>query len=219
MAAHIETLMDRLADERSRRVVFLSHCLLNQNTRYLGGAFRAGLVEEVVNRFRDEGVGIYQMRCPEQRAWGGVLKRYTLPVYGAGAGLRARLLRSLLPLLLWHTRRVYRRMARDVVRDIEDYRRSGFDVAGIVGIAGSPSCGVCKTLDLARSLEVLASCPLARLDTRVVNEDAVASAVSEGEGIFIEELRQRLRRRGVEVPFYEHDSLASTASQRAAPAP
>lgn len=33
MAAHIETLMDRLADERSRRVVFVSHCLLNQNTR------------------------------------------------------------------------------------------------------------------------------------------------------------------------------------------
>jgi hypothetical protein len=115
-----ETLMAKLADARSRRVVFLSHCLLNQNTRYLGGAFRPGAVEEVVDRFKDEGIGIHQMPCPEQRAWGGVLKRYTLPFYGARGGPRRALARQLLPLFLWHTRRVYRRLAREVAGDIED---------------------------------------------------------------------------------------------------
>lgn len=30
-------MLDRLHDERSRRVVLVSHCLLNENTRYAGG--------------------------------------------------------------------------------------------------------------------------------------------------------------------------------------
>ena len=33
-------LLEKLRDERGRRVVFLSHCLLDENVRYLGGAFR-----------------------------------------------------------------------------------------------------------------------------------------------------------------------------------
>ena len=68
----------RLQDERSGRVVFVSHCLLNQNTRYLGGAFRPGAVHEVVDPYLQDGTGICQMPCPEQLAWGGVLKRHLL---------------------------------------------------------------------------------------------------------------------------------------------
>jgi predicted secreted protein len=203
-----ETVIARLADERSRRVVLLSHCLLNQNTRYLGGAFRPGAVDEVVDRFRDAGTGIHQMPCPEQQAWGGVLKRYTLPLYGAGRVRRASA-RLLLPLFLWHTRRVYRRLAREVAAAVEDYVRSGFEVTSVVGIAGSPSCGVCRTLDLSRSLDAIAGCPLDRLDRRVVNREAVGGAVRAGEGMFVDELRRRLRRRGIDVPFEEHDSLAA----------
>jgi hypothetical protein len=58
-------LRDQLADARGSRVVFLSHCLLNQNVRYLGGAGRAGGVDEVVNHYLARGIGI----C--QRAGGG----------------------------------------------------------------------------------------------------------------------------------------------------
>ena len=49
--AEIERLATRLADERGRRVVFLSHCLLNQNVRYLGGAWAAGIVPDAAERF------------------------------------------------------------------------------------------------------------------------------------------------------------------------
>ncbi len=41
-------LSERLRDERGKRVVFVSHCLLNENTRYLGGAFHSGGVLEIV---------------------------------------------------------------------------------------------------------------------------------------------------------------------------
>jgi hypothetical protein len=34
--------------ERSGRVMFPSHCVLSENTRYLGGTFRPGAMREVV---------------------------------------------------------------------------------------------------------------------------------------------------------------------------
>ena len=51
-------MRSKLRDERSGRVVFVSHCLLNQNTRYLGGAFRPGAVHEVVDPYLRDGTGI-----------------------------------------------------------------------------------------------------------------------------------------------------------------
>ena len=136
-----QLLLERLKDERSKRVIFVSHCLLNENTRYLGGAFRRGCVDELVDFFQQEGLGIYQMRCPEQQAWGGVLKRHLSPFYGSKGTILYRLRHVLLPLFLLYTCWVYRRLAKEVVKDVEDYLRSGFEVIGIVGVGGSPSCG------------------------------------------------------------------------------
>ncbi len=208
-----QLLQVRLKDERSKRVIFVSHCLLNENTRYPGGAFRRGCVDELVDGFQQEGLGIYQMRCPEQRAWGGVLKRSVLHVYGSKGTLLYRLRHVLLPLFTWYTRLNYARMAREVVRDIEDYIRSGFEVVGIVGVGGSPSCGVCTTLDLGRSLEVVAGCPLALLDRRLMNETAIAACLRKGEGLFIEALKHRLRRKRFTIRWYEHELLNEIRGQ------
>jgi hypothetical protein len=194
-------------------VIFVSHCLLNENTRYLGGAFQRGCVDELVDGFQQEGLGICQMRCPEQRAWGGVLKRYLLPFYGSQGTLLYRLRHVLLPLFLWYTRWRYGRLAKEVVRDIEDYVRSGFEVVGIVGVGGSPSCGVCTKLDLGRSLDVVAGCPLARLDRRLMNEEAVAACLSKGQGLFIEALQRQLKRKHLSVRWYEYDLLAEITGQ------
>ncbi len=202
-----EMLLERLEDERSKRVIFVSHCLLNENTRYLGGAFRRGSVDELVDAFQQEGLGIYQMRCPEQLAWGGVLKRRLLPFYGSKGTILYQFGHTLLPLFLWYTRLIYGRITKEVVRDIEDYVRSGFEVVGIVGVGGSPSCGVWSNLDLRCSLEAVAGCPVAQCDRRLVNEEAVAACLREGEGLFIEAIQRQLRRKRIAVKWYEHDLL------------
>ena len=203
-----QVLLERLKDERSKRVVFVSHCLLNENTRYLGGAFRRGCVDELMDGFQQEGLGIYQMRCPEQQAWGGVLKRYVLPFYGSQGRLLYRLRHMLLPFFLWYTRWVYRRIAKEVVRDIEDNVRSGYEVVGIVGVGGSPSCGVSSTLDLQCSLEAIAGCPVATCDRRLMNEKAIAACLREGEGLFIAAIQRQLRHKRISVKWYELDLLA-----------
>ena len=134
-------LLDQLHDERSRRVVLVSHCLLNENTRYAGGATRPGAVAEIVDELIAAGYGIHQLPCPERLAWGGVLKRHSLRLYHSKGRPRYALRGVLLHAFVWWTRVVYRRLARQVARDVTDYQRSGIAVAGIVGIGASPSCG------------------------------------------------------------------------------
>ena len=197
-----------LADERSGRVVFVSHCLLNQNVRYLGGATRPGAVDELVDRWRTAGVGVVQLPCPEQHAWGGVGKRYTLPVYGADRTWWRWFRRPATWLFLARTRLVYRRLAGRVAAQIGDYTRSGYQVQAVVGIDGSPSCGVRTTLDLPAVLDALAACDPGRLDPYHLNHRIIAAHARPGEGMFIAALRRRLRRRGLRVAFDQHDLIA-----------
>jgi uncharacterized protein YbbK (DUF523 family) len=194
-------LRSALADERGGRVVFVSHCLLNQNTRYPGGAFRAGAVMEVVGPYLREGVGICQLPCPEQAAWGGVGKRYLVRFWGRP--LLRPLARLGLGTFLGYTRLRYRRIARRIAAQIADYQVNGTEVVAVMGVGASPSCGVATTTDMAAALGPIAGCPFGRLDRRVVN-DAIAAAVRPGPGIFIEELGRELGRRELSVPFLEH---------------
>ena len=156
----MERLRAQLADCRGNRVVFCSHCLLNENVRYLGGAGRTAGVDEVIDSYLHDGVGVVQMPCPEQRAWGGVLKRRMLPAYGASGILRGTAVQIAVRPFVWYTRLVYARLGRLVAAQIADYRRSRVDVVGVVGIAGSPSCGVTTTLDLMGAVHTLTRCPL-----------------------------------------------------------
>jgi hypothetical protein len=129
-------------------------------------------------------------------------------MYGSEGTVRYRLRRPLTWVFLWRTRWVYARLARRAARDIADYTRSGFEVAGVVGVAASPSCGVYHTLDVPRSLEVIAGCPVASADARRFNAALLASARTAGEGYFIRALRRALARRRLDIPFAEHDLAA-----------
>jgi hypothetical protein len=202
-AGRLRRLRSKLRDERSGRVVFVSHCLLNENTRYLGGAFRPGVVHEVVDPFLQDGIGICQMPCPEQLAWGGVLKRRLLLLYGRP--WLAPAIRPLLPALTAYTALRYRLLARRVAGQIADYQKSGFDVAGVVGVDASPTCGVTTTLDLNASLDAILGCPLSRLDRSFMNDTVVNGSVRPGPGLFISALSDALARRGRQVPLLRHD--------------
>ena len=206
-------LVAQLRDERGGTVVLVSHCLLNENARYLGGAFHAGAVPEIEGLLR-RGIGIHQLPCPERRAWGGILKPRMLMAYGASSTPLYRLRAPAFRLFVWWTRLRFHRLAAQVVRDVEDYRAAGIEVLGIVGVDGSPSCGVATTLDLRRSFEIVATCPLRRIDRALVNDRAVSSCALAGEGLFIHTLRRQLRARGIEVPFVGFDLLAEMRGER-----
>jgi predicted secreted protein len=187
--------------------------MLNQNVRYQGGATRPGAVDEVVARLQRAGVGIVEMPCPEQCARGGVDKRYTMSAYGADHTRLRRLRRPATWLFLLYTRLAYRRLAGKVARDIGDYTRSGQSVQAILGVRGSPSCGVRTTLDLKEALETIARCDPNQLNTDEFNRRVIVAHARPGQGMFIAALRRQLRRRGLDVPFDEHDLIAESISR------
>ena len=112
-----------------------------------------------------EGIGICQMPCPEQLAWGGVLKRRLLSLY-APPWLRP-CIAFLLPVMTVYTKLRYWRLAHLVAGQIADYQGAGFEVVGVVGVDASPTCGVSTTLDLRASSSNVAQLPAGASRSRV----------------------------------------------------
>lgn len=203
----IHLLQEKLKDERGGKVIFLSHCLLNENTRYLGGACRKAGVDELIDVLQEKGIGMVQMICPEQKTWGGVLKREMLRGYCIkGTWLRP-FLKIYMVFFLWKIKRAYKKIARDVVSEMKDYIESGFEVAGIMGIKGSPSCGVSAALDLKKSSEFAADLDFATLNRGYFNENCYKKCMLNESGLFIDELKKELSAHHVKVNLYEHDLL------------
>jgi predicted secreted protein len=197
-----------LHDERSGRVVFVAHCLLNQNVRYLGGATRPGGIDEVIDSLQRQGVGICQMACPEQRVWGGVLKRHLLVAYNSDRTRLRRVRRVAARAFVWYTKCRYAWLARQIGHDIADYQRSGFAVVGLIGVDGSPSCGVTQTLAIDPALAAVAACDPASVDRVHFNERVIRANLVRGEGLFTASIRREMRRRGLRVGMVAHDLTA-----------
>lgn len=206
-------LTRRLEDGRGKRVVFLSHCILNKNTRYPGGVREGGCVREIVEQCLALDVGMVQMPCPEQLAWGGVTKKFLLTVYGAKRTFAYRFRRVLFPLVVVYTKFVYRRLARQTAEQIEDYLTSGYEVIGVVGVDGSPSCGVGKTLDLEQAFDSIAG-----VDTESITVDEMNTIVchnlKSGGGLFTAALEDELKKRRIKVPFLAHDLISELNGER-----
>lgn len=203
----IQRLQQRLQDHRSKQVIFLSHCILNENTRYLGGACRGGCVAEIVQQCLDHDWGIVQMPCPEQQAWGGVIKRWLLMAYGAKGTFLYPMRHLVLPLFLWYTHWHYRRLAQATATQINDYLVCGYSVIGVIGIDGSPTCGVKATLAIQRSFELMANLDIDAVTVEQMNS-LIRNCVIDGRGLFTARLQEALKQRQIQVPFGAHDLIA-----------
>lgn len=112
-----------LNDNREKKLVFLSHCFMNGNTRFPGGSGFAGGNLHLVNTIMQMGAGIVQMPCPEFECLG--LEKYD---YGELTGEELR--------------KCYRESARPVIDQMKEYQKYGYDILGVIGMNPSPSCGV-----------------------------------------------------------------------------
>jgi len=210
----IKRVMEKLKDERSKKVIFVAHCILNENTRWLGGAFRRGCIDEIVDQLQDRGIGIVQMKCPEQQAMGGIVKTSEWRMLGAKDSLLYKVKGVLLPLFFWNVKRIYRRIAKEVVRGVEDYREHGFDVVGIVGCAGSPTCGVNITYDdMTGLIDFLANTDMEHLDRENLNKTLIGLC-KKGKGLFIKALEEELQKKNLTVKFFEQDGLAEMRGEK-----
>jgi predicted secreted protein len=201
----VATLRERLADARSRKVVLLSHCLLNENARYMGGAFCAGANPEILSFISKLDAGVIQMPCPERLSWGGIYKRHIYQFHGIGRLPGAhRLCTLFMPLFLFLMNWRMRRVARNTASEIQDYIENGMEVLGIVGIRGSPTCGVTCHPDLAEYFQWSSKIEIRRVE-RSEQNDVLKRVAKSGPGVYICLLARQLKRRRISIPFYEYD--------------
>lgn len=168
-----DRLPDRMEDARSKKIIFVSSCLLNTNNKVKGLARYPGMCREVFDTLHKYDLGIMQMQCPETLYLG--IQRW------------------------WATKNLYdnigfRKYCRELAKQIADYMEAyvqvGYKTVAVLSCDGSPTCGV----TLTSWDENWGGCPA---------ELSYNDALVEGEGVYIEELKKEIEERGLTVPpFY-----------------
>lgn len=125
-------------DSRSKRVIMLAHCLLNQNSISDGTADFPSQFAEIIEVLMKHRIGMIQLPCPELLCLGldrrdcngakrPLLEENTRIRVLMGAQAQIALLRQ---------------KAEELVRHIQEYQHYGFQVLGVIGVNRSPSCGI-----------------------------------------------------------------------------
>jgi predicted secreted protein len=156
-------------DMRSKKLILVSHCILNQNSISDNTADFPGTFKEIVNLLLEYDVGILQLPCPELMCLGldrGDVHGAERPVIEENTRIRRALSQSA-------PARKLKIIVDQVVYQIEEYREKDFDILGIMGINRSPSCGV---------------------ETTSMHNQEVA-----GMGLFMKAIREELKNRGIEI--------------------
>jgi len=162
---------------RSHRVVVVCHCILNANAKIHPLARTEGAYREVVGPCLENGEGLVQLPCPEltylgMKRWGMTKEQYDVPAFRAhGRGLLSPVLDQL----------------RLLVED-------GCVIARVIGMDGSPNCGVTTTCTGYTGGEIASNTDLSAQVTNL--------AMVDGMGVFFEELRAMMTDAGI-VPAFE----------------
>jgi len=118
-------------DGRSKTVVWVAHCALNQNARHVDCADFPSQMKPLLEALAAREIGIVQLPCPELMVLGLGRDRDVPPLDT---------IREALDLPDGHRR--MQPLIEQVIYQIEEYRYQGFRILGILGKNGSPSCGV-----------------------------------------------------------------------------
>lgn len=111
---------------RSKKVIFLSHCILFQSIRAHGVSIKfSAVVRPIVELLMENNINLIQMPCPEIPYDGVIRKAVRKDVYDNPK-----------------FRKICSRYARQVVNLMRDLSDAGFKIVGILGVENSPTCGV-----------------------------------------------------------------------------
>jgi len=156
-------------DKRSKKIIVLAHCLLNQNSISDGTADMPGQFTDVVNLLMANDIGIIQLPCPEVACLG--LDRQDK--HGANRDLLAENTRIRNLLEKQKNMEILRKRAEEIVFQLEEYSRYGFKIYGIIGVNRSPSCGI---------------------ETTTINGEE-----NPGHGVFMELIESALQKEGIYI--------------------
>jgi predicted secreted protein len=162
--------------QRSKKILILCHCLLNSNAKVFPLALCGGVYRNVLQSYIDNDVGLVQLPCPETsylglNRWGMTREQYN------------------------HLN--FKNFCRDLLKpslcQIKAFVDAGCEILGVIGMDGSPNCGVnqtcggftggeiCSQLDIRRQQDILATLP--------------------GKGVFMEIFTEMLATENITLKF------------------
>ena len=167
---------------RSKKIAIISHCIINQNSVVKGEYKDMNIFFPFIKKLFEENIGILQLPCPETecyglRRWGHVKEQFDNCGY----------------------RKYLEKIVNSFVDIIKEYINNEYEIVGIYGIAGSPSCGVNLTCSANWEGEI---------SLYKDKEDIVSRVKMINEsGIFMEIFKSVLDKNKINIPFYDVDDF------------
>lgn len=159
------------SDARSKKLVIVSHCILNQNSISDSTADFPSQYRQIVDLLMNNNIGIIQLGCPELFCLG-------LNRQDDFGGSRELLQENSRIRDLLETEESQKRIEMHVnmlSNEIKEYLKYGFKILGIIGVNRSPSCGIETTSK--GNIEI------------------------EGTGVFMDSIKKMLVREGLSIPM------------------
>ncbi|MCB9494541.1 MAG: hypothetical protein H6681_03735 [Desulfobacteraceae bacterium] len=162
---------------RSKKIVVLCHCILNSNAKVTPLATYQGVLTEAVRDFIEKGYGIIQLPCPESTYLGMNRWGMSKDQYDH-------------PSYRAHCQKLIKPYADQ----LETFAKADYKIHAVIGVNGSPSCGVSLTpVGLKGGVTDPGENPFEKIE--YINQS----------GVFIEELKEILTKRGIAVKFMAID--------------
>ncbi|WP_288520394.1 CD3072 family TudS-related putative desulfidase [uncultured Brachyspira sp.] len=167
---------------RSKKIAIISHCIINQNSVVKGEYKDINIFFPFIKKLFEENIGILQLPCPETecyglKRWGHVKEQFDNCGY----------------------RKYVEKIINSFVDIIKEYINNEYEIVGIYGIAGSPSCGVNLTCSANWEGEI---------SLYKDKEDIVSRIKMINEsGIFMEIFKSVLDKNKINIPFYDVDDF------------
>jgi len=170
---------------RSRKILIVCHCLLNANAKIYPLANCGGVYRNIIDSPINEGVGIVQLPCPEtvylgMNRWGMTKEQYDTPYF----------------------RDCCRQMLQVSVVQIKAFAEAGYKIESVVGMDGSPNCGINRTCYGFKGGEIGVK--------GIVESQREKLEFRNGKGVFMEILSDMLQEEQLDIPFTaidEEDSV------------
>jgi len=162
---------------RSGKIMIVCHCVLNANAKVIPLATVGGVFHEEISSCLDGGYGLFQLPCPELsylgvNRWGMTKEQYDHPNFRAHC--------------------------RDVLKypfiQIQALVQAGYRLEGVLGMDGSPNCGVTLTCEGYEGGELCS--------TERVTSQSRSLRFVPGKGVFMEELVGMLGKIGIQPELF-----------------
>lgn len=174
-------------DSRSNTIIFACHCLLNANAKVYGLADYPGTFPPLREYLERSSAGVIQLQCPEMihfgpKRWWHNRSQFEIPAYQT----------------------LCKRLANEAADLASQYTNSNYTILGLLGVEGSPSCGVRETYNSDQWGGEPKSVDL-------------TTCRATGAGIFMDAIKESFRQKKLDIPCVgisptQHTSAADIAT-------